>query len=90
MKVFLFIILDELCTKQVFSTELVEGIPVDKCVNMDLKTREFICHSIMNLCLRELEFRFMQTDPNWSNFFYNQEANKVKFKVTFIIMDLKP
>ena len=27
------------------------------------------------LCLRELfEYRFMQTDPNWSNFLYNRDT----------------
>lgn len=37
-----------------------------------------ICFSILQLCLRELfEFRFMQTDPNWANFFYNAEQDKV-------------
>lgn len=30
------------------------------------------------LCLRELfEFRYMQTDPNWSNFYFDPEAHKV-------------
>ena len=38
-----------------------------------------ICFSILQLCLREVfEFRFMQTDPNWANFFYNAETNKVR------------
>ena len=33
---------------------------------------------ILTLCMRELfEFRFMQTDPNWSNFFYNKTDKKV-------------
>ncbi|XP_055735831.1 atypical kinase COQ8B, mitochondrial-like [Salvelinus fontinalis] len=37
-----------------------------------------ICFNILQLCLRELfEFRFMQTDPNWANFFYNAEQNKI-------------
>lgn len=37
-----------------------------------------ICHNILVLCLRELfEFQFMQTDPNWSNFFYDPEQHKV-------------
>lgn len=37
-----------------------------------------ISFNILQLCLRELfEFRFMQTDPNWANFFYNSETNKV-------------
>lgn len=30
------------------------------------------------LCFKELfEFRFMQTDPNWSNFLYNRETRQV-------------
>ena len=37
-----------------------------------------ICYNILVLCLRELfEFHFMQTDPNWSNFFYDPELHKV-------------
>ncbi|CAL7945578.1 unnamed protein product [Xylocopa violacea] len=65
-------VIDELSTSQVFTTEMVEGIPVDKCTNMDVETREHICKLIMSLCLKELfVFRYMQTDPNWSNFFYN-------------------
>ncbi|KAI4787093.1 hypothetical protein KUCAC02_036688, partial [Chaenocephalus aceratus] len=37
-----------------------------------------ICYNILQLCLREVfEFRFMQTDPNWANFFYNADTNKV-------------
>jgi predicted unusual protein kinase regulating ubiquinone biosynthesis (AarF/ABC1/UbiB family) len=36
---------------------------------------------MLKLCLRELfEFKFMQTDPNWSNFFYNKELKKVRFR----------
>lgn len=43
-----------------------------------------IAERILSLCLRELfEFRLMQTDPNWSNFFYNEEDDKVWFKVNW-------
>ena len=32
----------------------------------------------MSLCLRELfHFRFMQTDPNWTNFLYDIKTGKV-------------
>ncbi|XP_025269973.1 atypical kinase COQ8B, mitochondrial isoform X1 [Camponotus floridanus] len=66
------IVIDDLSTKQVFTTEMIEGIPVDKCVDMNVQIREHISELIMRLTLKELfEFRFMQTDPNWSNFFYN-------------------
>lgn len=57
---------------------MVEGIPVDKCTTMDMNTKEHICKLIMNLCLKELfVFRYMQTDPNWSNFLYNTNTRQV-------------
>lgn len=69
---------DELSTAQVFTSELIEGIPVDKCQNFDMETRVHICRLVLQLCLRELfEFMYMQTDPNWSNFFYNQETKQL-------------
>ncbi|KAK0092666.1 hypothetical protein PV326_000888 [Microctonus aethiopoides] len=71
-------VVDELCSKQVFTTELIDGVPIDKCVDMDQETREHICKLIMHLCLKELfVFRYMQTDPNWANFFYNPETRQL-------------
>lgn len=75
----LFIVLsDELCTNRVFTSELIEGIPVDKCVDMDFESKCRISLLIQILVLHEMfVFRFMQTDPNWSNFFYNPNTRKV-------------
>uniref|UniRef100_A0A0A9WTR4 Chaperone activity of bc1 complex-like, mitochondrial n=1 Tax=Lygus hesperus TaxID=30085 RepID=A0A0A9WTR4_LYGHE len=71
-------VMDDLCTKQVFTSELIEGFSVDKATEHDLETRNHICMLIMHLCLKELfEFRVMQTDPNWSNFFYNKETKQL-------------
>lgn len=71
-------VIDDLSTKQVFTTEMIEGIPVDKCVDMNVKIREHISKLIMRLTLKELfEFRYMQTDPNWSNFFYNIDTKQL-------------
>ncbi|KAL7980661.1 hypothetical protein Chor_001815 [Crotalus horridus] len=71
-------VVDELSTKRVLSMELVGGIPLDQCQELDQGTRNEICSQVLRLCLRELfEFRFMQTDPNWSNFFYDAERRKV-------------
>ncbi|XP_031366778.1 atypical kinase COQ8B, mitochondrial isoform X2 [Apis dorsata] len=71
-------VIDELSTNQIFTTEMVEGIPVDKCTTMDMDTKEHICKLIMNLCLKELfVFRYMQTDPNWSNFLYNTNTRQL-------------
>ncbi|XP_035239669.1 atypical kinase COQ8B, mitochondrial [Anguilla anguilla] len=71
-------VVDDLTSTRVLTMELVSGVPLDGCVELDQETRNQISHNILQLCLRELfEFRFMQTDPNWANFFYNAERNKV-------------
>uniref|UniRef100_A0A1A8DUL1 AarF domain containing kinase 4 n=1 Tax=Nothobranchius kadleci TaxID=1051664 RepID=A0A1A8DUL1_NOTKA len=71
-------VVDELSSSRVLAMELVHGVPLDRCVDLDQETRNQISYNILQLCLRELfEFRFMQTDPNWANFFYNSDTNKV-------------
>jgi aarF domain-containing kinase len=41
--------------------------------------RDWIGTQILRLCLREItEFRFMQTDPNWTNFLYNPSTEKLE------------
>ena len=40
--------------------------------------------AVLRLCLKELfDWRFMQTDPNWSNFFYNPVDDKVRQDLFF-------
>uniref|UniRef100_UPI003AAAA11F atypical kinase COQ8B, mitochondrial n=1 Tax=Centroberyx gerrardi TaxID=166262 RepID=UPI003AAAA11F len=71
-------VIDKLSGRRVLAMELVQGVPLDRCVDLDQETRNQICFNILQLCLREVfEFRFMQTDPNWANFFYNADTNKV-------------
>ncbi|GMF60406.1 unnamed protein product [[Candida] boidinii] len=53
-------------------TEIVKG-------NWDQETKNWIATNIMRLTLREIaEFRFMQTDPNWANFLYNDSTKKIE------------
>ncbi|CAN8031969.1 unnamed protein product [Ixodes persulcatus] len=72
-------VIDELSSGQVFTSELVNGIPVDKLVDSPQELRnKVVCYLLLKLCLLELyDFRFMQTDPNWSNFFYNEETGQI-------------
>ncbi|XP_006871324.1 PREDICTED: chaperone activity of bc1 complex-like, mitochondrial [Chrysochloris asiatica] len=71
-------IVDELCSPHVLTTELVSGFPLDQAEELSQEIRNEICYNILVLCLRELfEFHFMQTDPNWSNFFYDPQLHKV-------------
>ncbi|XP_071794918.1 atypical kinase COQ8B, mitochondrial-like [Asterias amurensis] len=71
-------VIPELSTKQILTTELVDGVSLDKAVDLDQETRNDICRNILRLCLKEVfEWQFMQTDPNWSNFLYNQHTGKL-------------
>ncbi|XP_041994222.1 protein ABC transporter 1, mitochondrial [Salvia splendens] len=69
-------VVDNLCSRRVLTTELVPGIPIDKVASLDQETRNYVGTKLLQLTLMELFiFRFMQTDPNWSNFLYD-ETNK--------------
>ncbi|XP_044727738.1 atypical kinase COQ8B, mitochondrial isoform X2 [Chrysoperla carnea] len=71
-------VIDDLCSQRVFTSELMEGVPVDKCITMDEATKKHISTKLMELILRELmEFQYMQTDPNWSNFLYNEKTRQI-------------
>uniref|UniRef100_A0A8C2J3N1 Atypical kinase COQ8A, mitochondrial n=1 Tax=Cyprinus carpio TaxID=7962 RepID=A0A8C2J3N1_CYPCA len=73
-------VIDELSSQHVLTTELVPGFPLDQADGLSQELKNEICENILNLCLRELfEFRYMQTDPNWSNFFYDPQTHKVRF-----------
>lgn len=53
-------------------TEIVKG-------NWDQDTKNWLATNIMRLCLMEIgQFRFMQTDPNWANFLYNQNDHTIE------------
>lgn len=71
-------VIPELSTKHVLTTEYVQGLPLDKCVDADQETRDKIGTTVLRLCLNELfVWRFMQTDPNWSNFLYDPVNDKL-------------
>ncbi|CAI0470133.1 unnamed protein product [Linum tenue] len=64
-------VVDELSSKRVLTTELVSGVSIDKVISLDQETRNYVGRKLLELTLLELfVFRFMQTDPNWGNFLY--------------------
>merc|ERR1719427_708476 len=68
----------ELCSTQVLTSEYITGLTIDNCVSLPQETRNFIAESILKLVFRELFLhRYMQTDPNWANFLYNPNPNKI-------------
>ncbi|XP_071718631.1 protein ABC transporter 1, mitochondrial [Rutidosis leptorrhynchoides] len=71
-------VVDELSCKKVLTTELIHGIPIDKVATLDQEVRSYVGKKLLELTLKELfVFRFMQTDPNWSNFLYNETTRTI-------------
>ncbi|CAN8248126.1 unnamed protein product [Cochlearia groenlandica] len=71
-------VVDEVSSKKVLTTELISGIPIDKVALLDQKTRDNVGMKMLELTLKELfVFRFMQTDPNWGNFLYDEATKTI-------------
>lgn len=72
-------IVDEASGKQVLTMERMQGIAVTRIKSFNQEQRDWIGAQILRLCLREImEFRYMQTDPNWTNFLFNRTTNKLE------------
>lgn len=72
-------IVAEASSSQVLTMERMEGIGVTKAQGFSQDQRDWIGTQILRLCLREIvEFKYMQTDPNWTNFLYNSTTRKLE------------
>ncbi|KAL5226426.1 hypothetical protein ABZP36_014691 [Zizania latifolia] len=70
-------IIEELSSKKVLTSEFVPGFPIDKVAQLDQETRNYVGCKLLELTIKELfVFRFMQTDPNWSNFLFDEPTRK--------------
>ncbi|WYZ38960.1 hypothetical protein EsH8_III_000874 [Colletotrichum jinshuiense] len=67
------------CGKNVLTMDWMEGVGVTRVKSFTQEQRDWIGTQLLRLCLREItEFKFMQTDPNWTNFLYNAKTNKLE------------
>jgi aarF domain-containing kinase len=72
-------VIPEASGSTVMTAELMHGTAVTKLTDLSQEERDWIGTQILRLCLREItEFNFMQTDPNWTNFLYNQRTKKLE------------
>ena len=63
----------------VLTAQFMHGTGVTKFNDLSQTDRDWIGTQILRLCLRELmEWRFMQTDPNWTNFLYNRTTKRIE------------
>jgi len=73
-------VVPELSTRRVLTTTWLEGMPIDRVVELGYgqEVRNHIARKLLKLTLAELfEWRYMQTDPNWGNFFYNPATRRI-------------
>jgi len=67
--------IDFLSTKRILTLEFVDGVPVDKLDKVSQDEKNSIAERLLDITLLELfQYRFMQTDPNWSNFIYDSKT----------------
>ncbi|XP_022770692.1 protein ABC transporter 1, mitochondrial-like [Durio zibethinus] len=72
------LVVDDISHKRVLTTELVSGVPIDKVALLNQGTRNYVGRKLLQLTLMELfVFCFMQTDPNWSNFLYDEATKTI-------------
>ncbi|KAK8711448.1 hypothetical protein V6N13_146730 [Hibiscus sabdariffa] len=71
-------VVDDISSKRVLATELVSGVAIDKVALLDQGTRNYVGRKLLQLTLMELFlFRFMQTDPNWGNFLFDEATQTI-------------
>jgi len=69
---------EELTTPHVLAMDFVRGIPLDQAAEYPQAVRNRVGTQLYRLFFRELfEFRFVQTDPNFANFFLLPESEQV-------------
>ena len=68
----------DLSTDQILTMTYVEGEPVERLVNAPQEVRNHLLEGLIALFFRELfEFRLMQTDPNFANYLYQTNTDKI-------------
>jgi len=70
---------DEVSGARILTTEMVDGVSLEQACDLDSQDmRNRIGEAIFRLTLNELfVWRVMQTDPNWSNFLYCVDNERI-------------
>eukprot|EP00177_Eucheuma_denticulatum_P005533 GFKZ01010058.1.p1 GENE.GFKZ01010058.1~~GFKZ01010058.1.p1 ORF type:complete len:589 (+),score=97.61 GFKZ01010058.1:148-1914(+) len=69
---------EEWSTKRVLMSEYVDGVPIDRVGGMSQDVKDRVGESLLRLVLVELfVFGFQQSDPNWSNYLYEERTGKI-------------
>lgn len=67
-----------LSSETVLTMEFIEGDSIESLVTAPQTLRDQVMHNLLELLFAELfEFQLVQTDPNFANYLYNQQLNKI-------------
>lgn len=68
----------ELTTPQVLAMTWVEGSPIESLASAPQALRDHVATLLFDLALKEIfEFRVLQSDPNFANYRFNQDEQKI-------------
>ncbi|MBU3004101.1 ABC1 kinase family protein [Paraglaciecola arctica] len=69
---------EELSSDSILAMSFVDGLPIEQLINESQETRNRVVTQLMRLFFKELfDFKLVQTDPNFGNFQYDQESQKI-------------
>ncbi len=65
-------------TKQVLTMEYVNAEPIERITALPQSQQSFVAEQLINLFFKEMfEFKLIQTDPNFANFHYQSDTQKI-------------
>jgi len=73
-------LIPDLCSAQVLTMEFISGVPINRLTTLGVPqaARNRVGEALFRLTFSELfRWRYMQTDPNFSNFLYNTQQDKL-------------
>ena len=76
---FVMPILDkEFSSDTILAMSFLDGIPIEQLVDAPQETRDQVMSQLMRLFFKELfDFQLVQTDPNFANYQYDQDTQKI-------------
>lgn len=69
---------NEFSSDTILAMSFVDGIPIEQLVDAPQTTRDEVMSHMMRLFFKELfDFQLVQTDPNFANYQYDQDTQKI-------------
>tara|TARA_R110001583_G_scaffold82363_3_gene218596 strand:- start:8958 stop:10304 length:1347 start_codon:yes stop_codon:yes gene_type:complete len=71
-------VVDELTDQNVLAMEYIEGSPITDISTISTRVVDLVCTQLMHLTYQELfTHKLMQSDPNFANFLYQSDTQKI-------------